>query len=208
MNSRLRSGFGLMDVLVAIGFTAVVAVIFLPALHRPTGKATRIQCVNNLKNAGLAFRIFATDNNDQFPGAILSSNHAGPSSIMAANVYQWLSNELSTPKLLLCPADKRQEAANFIQLAAKNISYFTSLNASETNASSFLAGDRNILVNGKPVTGLVGIHTNLHLSWSKELHVEQGNICMADGSVQQLSSNRLQQSIRDQELPTNYLAFP
>ena len=40
------------------------------------------------------------------------------------------------------------------------------------------------------------------------MHIEQGNIAMGDGSVQQMSTSRLKSSIRDQELATNYLAIP
>jgi hypothetical protein len=74
----------------------------------------------------------------------------------------------------------------------------------------WLAGDRNFLVNGKVMTGLLELTTNTPLAWSKEMHVEQGDICMADGSVQQFSNSRLAQSLRsnEQEVGTNYLSIP
>jgi type II secretory pathway pseudopilin PulG len=211
MERRGRAGLSLVELVVLLAVMALVAMVFLPYLagrHRP---ASRIKCVNNLKNVGLAFRIFATDNNDLFPGQVMASNGVELANMDVVKVLASLSNELSTPKILICPKDeKRQEAANFASLTAKNISYFASLTAEETNPVMWLAGDRNLLMNGKAVTGVLELTTNTPLAWSKEMHVEQGDICMADGSVQQFSNARLAQSLRsnDQEVGTNYLSIP
>ncbi|MBC8094641.1 MAG: type II secretion system protein, partial [Akkermansiaceae bacterium] len=60
--------------------------------------------------------------------------------------FQILSNELSAPKLLRCPADKdRNAATNFTtDLTLDRLSYFVGLDASTTNPELLLAGDRNI----------------------------------------------------------------
>jgi hypothetical protein len=211
MERRGRAGLSLVELMVLLGVMTLVAIVFLPYLagrHRP---ASRIKCVNNLKNVGLAFRIFATDNNDLFPGQVMASNGVDLANMNVVKVLASFSNELSTPKILICPKDeKREEAKNFASLTAKNISYFASLSASETNPVMWLAGDRNFLVNGKVMTGLLELTTNTPLAWSKEMHVEQGDICMADGSVQQFSNSRLAQSLRsnEQEVGTNYLSIP
>lgn len=189
---------------------ALAAVFLRPAgRHRPNSH--RITCVSNLKNVGLAFRIFATDNGDKFPGAILTSNAIDLSSIRIEQVYAFLTNEISTPKLLYCPADKeRTPLESFTNFNAKNISYFASLTADETRPQSFLAGDRNILVDGKPAPRLLSLSTNALLSWSKEMHDGQGEIAMGDGSVQQMSSTRLKSSVPDalDASFTDYLVFP
>ena len=214
---RWRSGLSLTELVVLVAVMGIVAMIFLPYIaqqRRPQhGKSPRIKCIYNLKNVGLAFRIFATDNNDLFPPQVMVSNGVAQSQIDAMNVFRWLSNELSTPKILSCPADAKREAAdlkvNFDTMAAKNISYFASLTANETNPQAFLAGDRNLMTNGKAVgPGILELTTNSGVSWSKEIHVEQGNIAMADGSVQQMSSARLRIDVGQQDLATNYLVFP
>ncbi|MDB6110612.1 MAG: hypothetical protein JWR69_2362 [Pedosphaera sp.] len=69
-------------------------------------KAERIQCVNNLKQIGLAGRIWAGDNNDRFPLDFLS-----------------MTNELNTPVILKCPADKARSVTNWAEVAAGNVSY-------------------------------------------------------------------------------------
>lgn len=70
-------------------------------------RALRIACVNNLKQFGLAVRVYALDNNDSNPPNVVC-----------------MSNELSTPKILVCPADtNRQAAADFFSFSMANCSY-------------------------------------------------------------------------------------
>lgn len=205
-----RSGFSLLELAILVAVIAIIAAVLLPVLaNRQNRRPPGLKCVNNLKNVGLAFRIYATDNNDQLPGLSLASNAPNLASIKIADIYQLLSNELSTPKILVCPADPdRVEASDFSNLTSKNISYFTSLTAVETKPASILGGDRNILINGKLSPGLVSLTTNTPVSWSKAIHNERGNLIMSDGSFQQADSPRLKTMIRDQQIATNHLIFP
>ena len=209
-----RAGLSLPELLVLVAITGVIAILLLPnlAINRHHGKAPRIKCINNLKNVGLAFRIFATDNNDQFPAGVMSSNGVEVTAIDLMSVYLTLSNELSTPKILFCPSDLKRrppELNSFTEFTTKNISYFASLTASESTPLAFLGGDRNLQANRKPVTpGLFALTTNATLSWSKEIHIELGNILVADGSVQQMNSARLTQAAAVQGIATNFLAVP
>jgi hypothetical protein len=52
-------------------------------------EAERIQCVNNMKQIGLAMRVWAGDNDEKYPTSLVV-----------------MSNELSTTKVLICPSDK------------------------------------------------------------------------------------------------------
>jgi len=70
-------------------------------------KAQSIACINNMKQLGLAGRIWSTDNGDVLPPDILS-----------------MSNELATTKILICPADVGRTAApNWQNFTAANSSY-------------------------------------------------------------------------------------
>ena len=56
--------------LVVIAVLAILAAMLLPALAGAHDRARRIQCVNNLKQTGLAFRIWEGDNGDRYPQAV------------------------------------------------------------------------------------------------------------------------------------------
>jgi hypothetical protein len=69
-------------------------------------RAESIQCANNLKQIGLAARLWAGDNKDIYPMNFIC-----------------MTNELSTWKVLQCPSDKSHNVTNWADVAVGNISY-------------------------------------------------------------------------------------
>jgi prepilin-type processing-associated H-X9-DG protein len=203
------AAFTLPELIVMIAIVFLVVVFVLPAIRPRRSARGRIKCVNNLKNVGLAFRIFATDNGDKFPFA-LSVTNGGTRELHASGdpfrTFQALSNEISTPKIVVCPNEKRPEATNWINFSNTNVSYFISPDASEDLPQSFLSGDHNILWKGINLgPGVRRFRKAEDLSWGPTIHTNQGNVCMGDGSVQQLSTARLREQFRNAGHETNFV---
>ena len=208
------SGFTLTELLVVICLLALVAVLLLPALAAAKRKHATIGCVNNLKQIGLAFRIWEGDNGDKFQMQYAATNEALMKLVSDGNAYilwQTISNELSTPRILVCPEDKqRTEAVSFTQnFSDANISYFLNLEASDAYPQMMLCGDDNITVNGVRVRpGILNLSTNSVVGWTKERHGGASNIALSDGSVQTTTSAALQAAVQSSSPLTNRLLIP
>ena len=201
-----RQGFTLVALLVIIAVLALLAAMLLPALSGAKNKSARIQCVNNLKQSGLAFRVWEGDNGDKYPMAVPTRKGGTMEYADGANTFRHflvMSNELSTPKILICPADTRSAAANFSRLNNQNVSYFVDLDGNEEYPQRFLDGDRNLTASHAPENGILKLVPGQPVSWTETMHVNQGNIGLTDGSVQQLSSSSLQNELQVSGEPTN-----
>lgn len=146
------------------------------------------------------------------------------------------SNELNTPKILYCPSEPdsaRLTASTFSGVVPAgsanttpftndlNVSYFVGVDSVDTYPQMFLTGDHN-LGNGNPPTAQYQGNTptsgdytwalgtnftvNLGAGWLDNMHQKQGNVGLADGSVQAFSRSRLQEALRNSGDAGNLLA--
>jgi len=206
----------LVEVLVVIVVLAVLATVLLPALVSPPASlARRSECITNLKQIGLAYISWASDNNGKFPMQVSATN-GGTMELNADKNNSWLnflvlSNELITPKILWCPADRDQVTATNWKLgfSAANISYFVSLDAITHHPQMLLSGDDNFAVSGVSAkAGLLEFSMNAPITWTAERHMNAGNISFADGHVEMVNNSDLTNLLRQTRVATNRLAIP
>lgn len=198
LNNQRIGGFTLVEVAVVIVVVVVLAGVLLPALSRPKMIECRVNCVSNLKQVGLAFRMFSNDHGDKFPWAVPTSEGGTLEMADTPAVFRHflaISNELTSPRPLACVEDQRRARASAwheITNNAAGLSYFVGLNADESRPQTILSGDRNLTTNGRPATGVISVTSNTVFGFTRELHLTHGNVALADGSAQQVTAVGLQ----------------
>lgn len=212
---RLRA-FTKVELLAVLVVFGLLVLMTLPAMAKARDRRNRIACVNNLKNIGLAVRIFAPAMY-RYPWT-LPAAESGTLAFATNPAALWrhfaaLSNELSQPKHFICPSDRERRFATSWSEFTNNhfVSYALGFSATEETPQSILAADRNIRLGGAALTNVIlSFPSNVVVTFDRRLHNEAGNLLMGDGGVQQVPSRNLSEFFRDahQANGTNVLAFP
>ena len=134
------SGFGTAGLV--LGYVSIVLSLVIvsllmqvssgPGRRSGFGPPPPSDCQNNLRQLGLAFKVWALEHNDQYPFNV--STNAGGSLELCARDHDGfetnpvphlmiIANDLSTPTFLVCPKDSKHAAADFASLRLGNVSY-------------------------------------------------------------------------------------
>ncbi len=117
-----RSGFTLVELLVAAGILGLLATLLLPALTRAKSRVHAVGCLNNLRQWGLATQLYIADHDDYLPPdgtpnpGLTATNHGWyiqlPAQLGLPRYHDlaWRTNPLAPPdkSIWICPANKRR----------------------------------------------------------------------------------------------------
>ncbi len=200
-----------------LGVIAVISVLVMLAwthVNRPRRIGHPPRCDSNLKQVALSFKMYAADHDQKFPMA-----DGGAKDFVQPAVWKYflaLSNELGNPTVLICPQDVARVSARAREFSSSptglahterqnaSISYFIGVSAEETKPNMVLTGDRNLAAgvrsafysstNGNPVEA--SIQSTWRTSPQQPFHGDANHYALADGSVQQASTERLREALK------------
>jgi len=208
---RFERALTVSELLVLVAVIALLVWVLGPKAFEPVRTRIRTEnCARQLRSIGVAFRLYAGDYGNLFPTALMHDD-LWLTNCEDALVSAWrrLSNELATPRLLVCPGDTRFAAVSFESMTRSNLSYFMSIDASPAAPQMLLAGDRNISSNGVQIgPGFFDPGTNCILTTTKELHRGVACLLFVDSSVTRYRPSNQPERGPFLTIATNRLAIP
>ena len=203
-----RHAFTRVELLAVILALAGLGLLALPALGGSASRSRLAQCFNNLRQVGAGFQSWAMNSGEKFPWQVRRSdggqNNTGGSNPSAVNPFihfATISNELGTPRILVCPSDyAKRPASDFsassaggllhINFRNNSVGYLVGLDATLDRPGTILSGDRNVRTSRAMLCGNTGISANSldgkdpGLGFTNGVHGLYGHVGSSDGSVQ------------------------
>ena len=213
-----QAAFTRLDLLCVLLALSLCAAVVLPALASSRPRSQRVMCANNLRQIGQAFHLWGDDQGNRLPFEMPTAAGGTALHLLAVNVwlhYSWLSNELNSAAVLLCPSDTGRPARDFSADPAGGYLHPNFANAATSyilahgRASSPLnvvSADRNIGYDGSGgcsifrqsrVINTAGGASTSFARWTAGLHSFSGNLLRRDGSVVQSGRDDLARTVAE-----------
>ncbi|HQC53527.1 MAG TPA: type II secretion system protein, partial [Lentisphaeria bacterium] len=185
---KSTSLFTLIELLVVIGIIAILAAMLMPALSKAREKANQADCMSQLKQIGLALKMYANDQRGWFPavleddGTVSDKTHNTPGlGVLLRDDY------IETPKIVVCRSSKHTVP----QKDGDKQPYQVML-ANETDTASGKDGNKEICsylyygaVNSDDATAEHGIVRDKNAN-----HKVLGNVLFGDSHVETVSPGK------------------
>ena len=196
-----------MDLIAIIALIPILALLVIVVLTQFIADARMTSCLSNMAAIGNGFRVWSLDHNGKYPMQ-LSTNSGGTREWLVKEQwfrqFQVISNELGTPRTLVCPADSRDNKKTAYRfgeaLNNNNISYFIGMDAEKSDVY-LLAGDRNIGCGSITENSIMVINNNKTCFWSNNIHYGKGNLSFGDGGVRKVENSQMIEMLKNIRIP-------